>query len=83
MDVGEAALWDGNGGGWWGNVGVDFCFLAGKAGTGPEVEVSGHVWPHKTGGNEAAGGSDSRVAKGMDVVKDLATEGKGDQGAES
>ena len=67
----------------WGWGRVDFCFLAGKAGTGPEVEVSGHVWPHKAGGNEAASGSDSRVAKGMDVVKDLAPEGKRDQGAES
>lgn len=52
-------------------MGVNLCFLAGKAFTCPLIDVSGHVGPNKTGGNEPAGGFDSRMAKGVQMQKNL------------
>ncbi len=58
-----------------GNTGVDFSFLARKTLAGPLIDIGRHVGPVKTGRNEATRGFDSRMAKGMHVVKNWPLEG--------
>jgi hypothetical protein len=60
-----------------------FCFLARDTLTGPLVDISGHGSPKETGRNEASGGTDARMAQGMDMFKDLTPAGKRNKRAES
>ncbi len=45
--------------------------------------IGRHAGPDKMERNEATCGFDSRMAEGMDVVKNWLLEGKGNQGAEN
>ena len=54
---------------------VDFCFLTGKAFSGPLVEVRGHARPDKSGRDESACGSDARMTEGMKMEENLFAEG--------
>jgi hypothetical protein len=62
---------------WW------ICFSARKTLVGSLSGIGRHAGPDKMGRNEATCGFDSRMAKGMDVVKNRLLEGKGNQGAEN
>jgi hypothetical protein len=64
-------------------VEIYLCFLARDTLLGPLVDISGHGSPEETGGNEASGGMDARMAEGMDMFKDLTPAGKRNERAES
>jgi hypothetical protein len=65
-----------------GDVSGDFGFLARKTFTRPLIEVRGHVRPDKSGGDESACGSDTRMAEGMEVEENLFPEGMRDKRAD-
>ncbi len=83
VDMGKTA-----GRNWYGHrrrlcVEVYLCFLARDTLTGPLVDISGHGIPKEPGGNEASGGTDARMPKGMDMLKDLTPAGKRNERTES
>jgi len=82
VNMGTTVFLNGKGGGE-GKHGGGFCFSARKTLVGPLSGIGRHAGPDKMGRNEATCGFDSRMAKGMDVVKNWLLEGKGNQGAEN
>jgi hypothetical protein len=76
VDMGKTAFWNGNRKGRRGNIGVDFWFLR-KTLTGPLIVIGGHVEPDETGRNGASCVLDTKMDKGMHVVKKWFLEGKG------
>jgi hypothetical protein len=75
VNVGEATRRNRNGLRRRRDVSMDFCFLAGKAFSGPPVEVRGHARPDKSGRDESEGGSDARMTERMKMEENLFAEG--------
>jgi hypothetical protein len=82
VNVGETTGRNGNGLGRRRDVSVDFGFLAGKAFSRPLVEVRGHVRPDKSGRDESACGSYTRMTEGMEMEENLFAEGMRNQWAD-
>ena len=61
---------------------VNFSSLAGQAGAAPGGDITGKVWPDITRGNEAAGGTNTRMGQVVNVMKDLFTESERNEGVE-
>ncbi len=49
----------------------------------PEADVLGHVVPQEMGNDEMPGGSDTRMAQGVGVMKKFLAEGNRNKGTES
>ena len=56
--------------------------LAGQAGAAPGGDITGKVWPDITRGNEAAGGTNTRMGQVVNVMKYLFTESERNEGPE-
>ena len=63
-------------------VAVDFGSLTGETGATPGSDVTGKVWPDITRGNEAAGGTNTRMCQVVNVMKYLFTESERNEGPE-
>ncbi len=62
---------------------VDFCFLAGETFPSPPCDIGGQGMPDKSRGYEASGCSNARMAERMDMIKDLFSKGKRNEGTEN
>jgi hypothetical protein len=81
--MGKPAIWYGNGRRRRMKVFVDFCFLAGETFPSPPCDIGGQGMPDKSRGYEASGCSNARMAERMDMIKDLFSKGKRNEGTEN
>jgi hypothetical protein len=63
------------------SVAMNFCGLTGGTLASPGSNLSGHAMPNRTGGNEAAGSTNSRVGYIVEMIKNGTLEGKGNKRA--